>query len=202
MLAFILNNVHIETVEKISHHFSQFLNTLEKCLQQLYMKSIWNFYICLSEQRHWYSIWPEWLSTRAWCVWHGMHDDVIKWKHFPRYWPFVRGIHRSPVNSPHKGQWRGALMFTLICARINVWVNNRKAGDLRRYRVHYDVIVMVWQQATSRAQVDPMLAQWTLLSGLLFEWVCILSVSILVDCGRMSYTGQTIHHGHEIALSV
>ena len=33
-----------------------------------------------------------------------LHDDVIKWKHFPRYWPFVRGIHRSPVNSPHKGQ--------------------------------------------------------------------------------------------------
>ena len=44
------------------------------------------------------------------------HDDVIKWKHFPRYWPFVRGIHRSPVNSPHKGQWRGALMFSLMCA--------------------------------------------------------------------------------------
>ena len=32
-----------------------------------------------------------------------IHDDVIKWKHFPRYWPFVRGIHRTPVNSPHKG---------------------------------------------------------------------------------------------------
>ena len=29
------------------------------------------------------------------------HDDVIKWKYFARYWPFVRGIHRSPVNSPH-----------------------------------------------------------------------------------------------------
>ena len=29
-----------------------------------------------------------------------LHDDVIKWKHFPRNWPFVRGIHRSPVNSP------------------------------------------------------------------------------------------------------
>ena len=43
------------------------------------------------------------------------HDDVIKWKHFSRYWPFVRGIHRSPVNSPHKGQWNGALMFSLIC---------------------------------------------------------------------------------------
>ena len=70
------------------------------------------------------------------------HDDVIKWKHFPRYWPFVRGIHRSPVNSPHKGQWRGALMFSLICAWINDKVNSREAGDLRRYRAHYDVIVM------------------------------------------------------------
>ena len=43
------------------------------------------------------------------------HDDVIKWKHFPCYWQSVRGIHRSPVNSPHKGQWREALMFSLIC---------------------------------------------------------------------------------------
>ena len=40
-----------------------------------------------------------------------MYDDVIKWKHFPRYWPFVRGIHLSPANSPHKGQWRGASIF-------------------------------------------------------------------------------------------
>ena len=68
--------------------------------------------------------------------------NVIKWKHFPRYWPFVRGIHRSPVNSPHKGQWRGALMCSLICVWINDWVNNREAGDLRRYRAHYDVTVM------------------------------------------------------------
>ena len=45
-----------------------------------------------------------------------LHDDVIKWKPSSRYWPFVRGIHRSPVNSPHKGQWSGALMFSLICA--------------------------------------------------------------------------------------
>ena len=72
----------------------------------------------------------------------GPHDDVIKWKHFPRYWPFVRGIHRSSVNSPHKGQWRGALMFSLVCVWINGWVNNREAGDLRRYSVHCDVIVM------------------------------------------------------------
>ena len=47
-----------------------------------------------------------------------VHDDVIKWKHFPRFWPFVRGIHWSSVDSSHKGQWRGALMFSLICALI------------------------------------------------------------------------------------
>ena len=70
------------------------------------------------------------------------HDDVIKWKHFPRYWPFARGIHRSPVNSPYKGQRRGALMFSVISVQINGWVNNREAGDLRCIRLHYDVTVM------------------------------------------------------------
>ena len=77
------------------------------------------------------------------CSWFSsVHDDVIKWKHFPRNWPFVREIHRSPVNYPYKGQWRGALMFSLIYAWINDWVNNREAGDLRRQHGHYDVIVM------------------------------------------------------------
>ena len=46
------------------------------------------------------------------------------------------------VNSSHKGQWRGALMFSLICVWIKGWVNNREAGDLRRYSAHYDVTVM------------------------------------------------------------
>ena len=80
------------------------------------------------------------ISVTKWWI----HDDVIKWKHFPRNWPFVREIHRSPVNFPHKGQWRGALMFSLIYAWINDWVNNREAGDLRRQHGHYDVIVMLW----------------------------------------------------------
>ena len=60
-----------------------------------------------------------------------LHDEVIKWNHFPCYWPFVRGINRSPVNSLHKGQWRGTLMFSLIWMWINGWINNREAGDLR-----------------------------------------------------------------------
>ena len=51
----------------------------------------------------------------------------------------------SPVNSPHKGQWRGALMFSLISAWMNGWVNNREAGDLRHHRAHYDVLVMLAQ---------------------------------------------------------
>ena len=67
-----------------------------------------------------------------------VHYDVIKWKYFPRNWPFVRGIHRG-----HKGQWRRALMFSLIWVWINDWVNNREAGDLRCYRADYDVIVMI-----------------------------------------------------------
>ena len=71
-----------------------------------------------------------------------LHDDIIKWKHGPRYWPFVRGIHRSPVNSPHKGQWGGSLMFSLICAWTNGWVNARDVDDLRRHRAHYDFTVM------------------------------------------------------------
>ena len=49
----------------------------------------------------------------------------------------MQGIHRSPVNSPHKGQWRGALRFSLIRAWTNSWVNNRDANDLKRHRAHY-----------------------------------------------------------------
>ena len=71
------------------------------------------------------------------------HDDVIKWKHFPRNWPLCGEF------SPHKGQWRGALMCCLICVWIDGWVNNREAGDLSRHRGHYDIIVMMdwlWSQ--------------------------------------------------------
>ena len=85
-------------------------------------------------------------ATESWIGWRSGyphdHYDVIKWKHFPRHWPFVRGIHRSPVNSPHKGQWRAALMYSLICVWTNSWVNNRDAGDLRRHSAHYDVTIM------------------------------------------------------------
>ena len=70
------------------------------------------------------------------------HADFIKWKHFPHYWPFVLGIKRSPANSPHKGRWRGSLMFSLIGARTNGWVNNWDVVDLGSHRAQYDVTVM------------------------------------------------------------
>ena len=72
----------------------------------------------------------------------GFLPQKLWWRHQMETFssPFVRGIHRSPQNSPHKGQW--ASMFSLIRAWTNGWVNNRDAGDLRRHRTHYDVIVL------------------------------------------------------------
>ena len=71
---------------------------------------------------------------------------IAWWRHqmetFSALLALCAGKSPVPVNSPHKGQWRGALMFSLICVWINGWVNNREAGDLRRYRGHYDVNVM------------------------------------------------------------
>ena len=71
------------------------------------------------------------------------NDDVIKWKRFPRYWPFVRGIHRSPVNSLQKRPVTRSfdVFFDL---RLKKRLSKQcEAGDLRRQRAHYDVIVIV-----------------------------------------------------------
>ena len=68
------------------------------------------------------------------------------WRHqmetFSAQLALCAGNSPVPVNSPHKGQCRGALMFSLICVWINGWVNNREAGGLRRHRGHFDVCVM------------------------------------------------------------
>ena len=69
------------------------------------------------------------------------------WRHqmetFSALLALCAGNSLVPVNSPHKGQWRGALMFSLICAWINDWVNNCETGDLRCHRGHYDVNVVI-----------------------------------------------------------
>ena len=68
------------------------------------------------------------------------------WRHqmetFSALLAICAGNSPVPVNSPHKGQWRRVLMFSLICTWINVWKNNRETGDFRRHSTHYDVIVM------------------------------------------------------------
>ena len=87
-----------------------------------------------------HSLHISWRSTPLLLLY--FHDDVIKRKYFPRCWLFVRGIHRSPVDFPNKGQRHWAMMFSLICAWTNGWVNNQDAGDLRRHRTHFDVTVM------------------------------------------------------------
>ena len=121
------------------------LNPLTRTKIQLYLFRM-NYFNVVSYNFHISSWFKHRIpDTNTWNIaahWFEMHDDVIKWKHFPRYWSFARGIHRSRVNSPHKGQWLGTLMISLICAWINGWVNNHGAGDLRRHCASYDVTVM------------------------------------------------------------
>ena len=94
------------------------------------LKVIWNLY-----QFHCRSLIGSWCSSLvAWDViaHHEsivIHYDVTKWKHFLRYWFFMRGIHRPPVDSLRKGQWRRALMFSLICAWTNAWAKSRDDSD-------------------------------------------------------------------------
>ena len=68
------------------------------------------------------------------------HDDVIKWKHFPSYWSFVNSAE-FPAQRPVTRNFD----ISLISGRINGWVNNGEAGDLRRHRTHFDVILMILQ---------------------------------------------------------
>ena len=89
-------------------------------------------------------LWRNCNVTYAWLEYTSClpHDDVFKWKHLPRYWPFVRGIHRSPVDSLHKGQCRISLIISLTCDWTYGWAINRNAGDSRHHHTHYVVTVM------------------------------------------------------------
>ena len=111
----------------------------------------------------------EWNFHRIWITmekpsWYCLLYYVIDSRHVFPYWD----IHASPWwrhqmesfstllaicagNSPHIGQWRGVLMFSLIYVWINGWVNNGEAGDLRRYRTHYDVTVIPTPNTVSTA---------------------------------------------------
>ena len=126
-----------------------------QCVKKIFTLRIkfhsgWFLIFQLTTVRHWFMWWFCTKKAPSHCLKQVMTGLTVWswWLHqmetFPHYWPFVRGIHWSPVNSPHKGQWRRALMFSLICVWINGWVNNREAGDLRRYCAHYDITLMVY----------------------------------------------------------
>ena len=86
--------------------------------------------------------WPEPMLTYDWSgLIHSSegnfiaHDEVIKWKHFLHYWPFVGGIHWSPVNSSHKGKWP----FDVFC---DLRLDKRFSKQSRR-QVIWDAIVLI-----------------------------------------------------------
>ena len=99
----------------------------------LKIQNILHAIYCVAEFR-WNKCWRAWGCFTK-------HDDVIKWKYFPRYWP-------------HKAQWRGTLILSSICAWTNGWANNQESCDLRRHRAHYDVTVMASFHGTSFSQME------------------------------------------------
>ena len=127
------------------------------------------------------------------------------WRHqmetFSRYWPFVRGIHRSTVNSPHKGQWHAPMMLSLNCAWTNGWVNNGEACDSRRHRAHYDVMVMLWwwvcvfPEGGKRLVLNPYghnISRWNFEGDVLWETKLIKVLDI--RAGNHEHGAQLITH--------
>ena len=105
----------------ISMGLYQNINWVAKLKNKIIVFSI-SDELCTQSSRLYFVVFWHWL------IWPISHDDVIKWKYFPRHWPFVREIHRSPMDSPHKGQWRGDLMFFFYLR-----LNTRLSKQSRRW---------------------------------------------------------------------
>ena len=111
-----------------------------------------------------------------------------------------------PVNSPHKGQWRRAWMFYLICVWINGWVNNHKAGDLRRYHAHYDVTVVTWKRFPHYWPFVSVLKQsccrWFETPWIPHDFTVILTTMaiIVTECKVRNYLFINLHRLNAIPL--
>ena len=99
----------------LCHHRNKRCHVVNCTLRDIYQSRVYQNKIILIKEK---CVWKSLQNVDHFvqvamnkCPVYIFHDDVIKWKHFLRYWPFVRGIHRSLVNSPHKGQWRGVWCF-------------------------------------------------------------------------------------------
>ena len=134
-----------------------------------------------------------------------MSSRVTWWRHqmetFSVLLALCTGNSPVTVNSPHKGQWRRALMFSLICTWINDWVNKGEAGDLRCHRPHYDVTVMLNTEICSTSVIPVIYAVFLFchsikmrLYCLLFLW-CVQYINILNSViKRISYTNTWKNH--------
>ena len=123
-------------------------------------------YLKITYQSKWLLI-----STRIWYIdivylvspkdYRSIRYTYISWWHHQKeIFSMLLAIcaGNSMVNSPPKGQWWGALMFSLICAWTNSWVNNWDAGDLRRHHAHYDTVFKISvgpRTLTSKIWVGP-----------------------------------------------
>ena len=119
------------------------------------------------------------------CVGPDSKDKTRKMESFSVLLAICAG--NSPVTGefPHKGQWRGALMFSLICTRINGLANNGAAGDLRRHRAHYDVTVMI----DAMRKEDTVVTKWFILSCWQHYRGCFTSPSSFL----FKYLAQLLH---------
>ena len=123
------------------------------------------------------------------------HDDVIKWKHFPRNWPFVRGIHRSRW-IPHT-QASGAELWCFLWSVSDDWVNNREAGDLRRHRGHYDDNVIEYFKVKTPQVVSQSSRYWYG-STVYTDWFLMSQISLWrnsASCFQSTYN-SCIAHGY------
>ena len=123
---------------------------------------------------------------------------------FPPYWPFVRGIHRSLVNSPLKGQWRGALMLSFMCTWTNGWVDNRNSSDLRHYRAHYDVTVMAIPSVGLNNTIPKHICYFkrTTYQLLRITLVCQTNESRWVTTVYTYHMDELLSHPYQIALEI
>ena len=110
--------------------------------------------------------WTDYAITRGlfWCLFPDWRSNKVTWwRHQMETFSALLAlcVGNSPVTGefPHKGQWREALIFSLICVWINRWVNNREAGDLRCYCAHYEVTVMPTHQCMDLSGELIMLSQ-------------------------------------------
>ena len=86
------------------------------------------------------------------------------------------GEFTGPRWIPH--QWRGGLMFSLILAWINGWVNNPKAGDLRHHRAHCDVRN---QESFIRGNLQYMQLTKGCIHFLVYILICVVGKTICLE---------------------